>query len=249
MHYVEQHGHLRMDVNSLIAFSSGILSFFSPCVLPLLPSYLVFISGVAIDNFAADKAQKYRKIMFVHAISFVFGFSFIFVALGLSSSIIGHFFSTYQTLFIRIGGALLIIMGLFSLNIIRIPMLSREKVINLKEKPAGLFGAFIVGVAFSLGWTPCIGPALSSILLISSTAESMWYGAFLLSVYSLGLAIPFLISAVLFDRLLGFLRRYGYVVKYAQKIMGVLLIVVGLLLITSYLGIFSDWLMHVLSLP
>jgi len=237
-----------MDVNSIIAFSSGLLSFFAPCVLPLLPSYLVFISGVAIDNFAAAKAQKYRKIMFIHAVVFVFGFSFVFVTLGLSSSIIGHFLSTYQTLLMRIGGVLLIIMGLFSLNVIRIPLLSREKVIHLKEKPAGIFGAFVVGVAFSLGWTPCIGPALSSILLISSTAESMWYGAFLLSMYSLGLAIPFIVSAVLFDRLLGFLKKYGYVVKYAQKIMGVLLVVVGLLLITSYLGIFSEWLTNVLSL-
>ncbi len=230
-----------MDVNFIIAFSSGILSFFAPCVLPLIPSYLIFISGVSIDHFKKAKASNQRKAMLVHVLAFISGFSFVFVALGVSSSIIGHFLSTYQTYLMRIGGILLIIMGLFSLNLIRIPMLDQEKVIHLKEKPIGIFGSFVVGVTFSLGWTPCIGPALSSILIIASTTESAWRGAYLLSVYSLGLAIPFIISAVLFDRLLGFLKRCGYVVKYAVKIMGVLLIVIGLLLLTSYFGKLAVW--------
>ena len=230
-----------MDINFIIAFFSGILSFFAPCVLPLVPSYLIFISGATIDSYDEFKVSKHRKLMLIHSVAFVLGFSFVFVSLGLSSSVIGLFLSTFQTYFLRLGGILLIIMGLFILNIIKIPLLDREKVIHLKQKPIGIFGSFVVGITFSLGWTPCIGPALSSILIISSTAGSAWRGAYLLGMYSLGLAVPFILSAILFDHLLGFLKRYGYVVKYAMKIMGVLLIAIGLLLLTSYYGKLSQW--------
>ena len=230
-----------MDINWVIAFSSGVLCFFAPCVLPLIPSYLIFISGISFDNPVEFKTPRYRRIMLIHSIAFVLGFSSVFVAFGLSSSIIGRFLSSYQIYLVRIGGIALIIMGLFLLNLIKIPFLNREKVIHLKRKPIGIFGSFVVGIAFSLGWTPCIGPALASILLIASTTENMWKGAFLLSMYSLGLAIPLLLSAILFDRLLGFLKRYGYVVKYAQKVMGVLLIGIGLLLLTGLFGILVAW--------
>lgn len=179
--------------------------------------------------------------MLTHSIAFVLGFSFVFITLGISSSLIGHFLSTYQTYISTIGGILLIIMGLFSLDLIKIPLLNREKIIHLKKKPLGLFGSFVVGVTFSLGWTPCIGPALSSILIIASTEENIFQGVYLLSIYSLGLAIPFIVSALLFHRLLGFLKRYGYVVKYTMKIMGVLLIIVGVLMVTSYFNRLSQW--------
>ena len=183
--------------------------------------------------------------MLTHAIAFVLGFSFVFITLGISSSIIGQFLSTYQTYISRIGGILLIVMGLFSLNIIKIPFLNQEKIIQLKKKPLGIFGSFVVGVAFSLGWTPCIGPALSSILVLASTEGSARKGARLLSMYSLGLAVPFIISALLFDRLLGFLKRYGSIVKYSMKIMGILLIIIGLLLATSSLQRLSEWLTYI----
>ncbi len=231
-----------MSLNGIIAFSSGILSFFAPCVLPLVPSYLIFISRVTINNFDELKTLKYRRSMFLHAVIFVLGFSFVFVSLGLSSSMIGYFLSTYQTYILRIGGVILIVMGLFYLNIIKIPLLDQEKIIHLKEKPIGIFGTFFVGVTFSLGWSPCIGPVLSSILIIASTEESLWRGVYLLSMYSLGLAVPFLISAILFNRLLGLLKRYGYVVKYTVKVMGVLLIAIGFLLITGYFNRASQWL-------
>jgi cytochrome c-type biogenesis protein len=234
-----------MELNGIIAFSSGILSFFAPCVLPLVPSYLVFISGASMDHFDEFKTVKYKSIMLTHSIAFVLGFSFVFITLGVSSSIIGEFFSTYQTYISRIGGILLIVMGLFALNLIKIPLLNQEKIIHLKNKPLGIFGSFIVGIAFSLGWTPCIGPALSSILIIASTEESARKGAYLLSMYSLGLAVPFILSALLFDQLLRFLKRYGYIVKYTMKIMGILLIIVGLLLATGSLNRLGEWMEYI----
>jgi cytochrome c-type biogenesis protein len=174
------------------------------------------------------------------------GFSFVFISLGISSSLIGEFLSNYQTYISRAGGVLLIIMGLFSLNLIKIPFLNQEKMIQFKKKPLGIFGSFIVGVAFSLGWTPCIGPALSSILILASTEGSARKGARLLSMYSLGRAVPFIISALLFDRLLGFLKRYGSIVRYSMKIMGILLIIIGLLLATSSLHKLSVWMEYIL---
>jgi cytochrome c-type biogenesis protein len=234
-----------MELNGIIAFSSGVLSFFAPCVLPLIPSYLVFISRASFDRTEEFKTVKFKSVMLTHSIAFVFGFSFVFIALGVSSSMIGQFLSAYQTHISRIGGILLIVMGLFSLNLIKIPFLNQEKSIQLKKKPLGLCGSFIVGVAFSLGWTPCIGPALSSILIIASTEESASKGAYLLSMYSLGLAVPFIISALLFDRLLGFLKKYGFIVKYTMKIMGVLLIIIGLLLATSNLHRLSTWMEYI----
>jgi cytochrome c-type biogenesis protein len=227
------------DLSGIFAFGSGLLSFFSPCVLPLIPSYLVFISGITFDNYNEFKTIKYRKIVLTHSVAFAAGFSFVFISLGLSSSMIGSVLSEYQSYIMKIGGIMLVVMGLFYLNIIKIPIMNREKVIHLKEKPLGIFGSFIVGITFSFGWTPCVGPALSSILIIASTAQNIWKGAYLLSLYSLGLAIPFIMSALLFDKLLGFLKRFGFLVKYSIKFLGVLLIIIGVMLFTSYFSTLS----------
>ena len=236
-----------MDLSGLIAFGSGILSFFSPCVLPLIPSYLIFISGISVDNYNEVLSSKYRKNVLIHSIAFVLGFSFVFMTLGFSSSFIGNILSSYQTYIVKAGGLILIVMGLFYLNIIKIPILNQEKIIQLKEKPVGIFGSFVVGITFSLGWTPCIGPALSSILVIASTTENVFQGVYLLGLYSLGMAIPFLISSLLCNKLLGFLKRYGHLVRYSMKILGILLIIIGLLLITSYFGTLSLILGQVLT--
>jgi cytochrome c-type biogenesis protein len=228
-----------IDFTSIVAFSTGMLSFFSPCILPLVPSYLIFISGITFDNYNELEFKKYRKIVLIHSISFIFGFSVVFVSLGISSSLIGKFLSTYQTYIMRFGGLILILMGLYYLNIIRIPMLNHEKIIHLKEKPVGLLGSFIVGITFSVGWTPCVGPALSSILIIASTTQNILEGIYLLSLYSLGLAIPFIISALIFDRLFTLLKRFSHIVRYSMKVMGILLIIIGVLLFSSYYGTLS----------
>jgi cytochrome c-type biogenesis protein len=229
------------DFASVVAFVSGLLSFFSPCVLPLVPSYLIFISGISFDDFTRQGAgEKYRKTVLIHSIAFILGFSFVFICLGLSSSFIGNFFSAYQTYIVRIGGLFLIVMGLFYLNVIKASFLNQEKVIHLREKPLGFMGSFVVGITFSLGWTPCVGPALSSILIIASTTDSILQGVYLLSLYSLGLALPFIASALVFDRLFALLKRSGSVVKYAMRVMGTLLIIIGLLLFTNYYGLLSS---------
>jgi len=225
------------DFTGMVAFISGLLSFFSPCILPLVPSYLIFISGITFDDYTGLQSGKYRKIVLIHSLAFIAGFSFVFVALGISSSALGRLLSNYQVYVMRIGGFILIILGLYYLDVIRMPFLNREKVFHLKEKPVGLFGSFIIGITFSLGWTPCVGPALSSILIIASTTENIWEGIYLLGLYSLGLAIPFLISALLFDQLFGLLKKYSAIVKYSMKFLGVLFIVIGILFFSSYWGL------------
>jgi cytochrome c-type biogenesis protein len=225
------------DFSGFVAFISGLLSFFSPCILPLVPSYLIFISGITFDDYTGLQSRKYRKIVLIHSLAFILGFSFVFVALGISSSVLGRLLSNYQVYVMRIGGFILIILGLYYLDIVKIPFLNREKVFHLQEKPVGLFGSFIIGVTFSLGWTPCVGPALSSILIIASTTESIWGGIYLLGLYSLGLAIPFMISAFIFDQLFGLMKKYSSIVKYSMKILGVLFIIIGVLFFFSYWGV------------
>lgn len=231
-----------LDVNGALAFTSGILSFFSPCVLPLIPSYLIYISGITLDNYNETELKKYRMVVLTHALAFILGFSFVFVSMGISSSFIGGLLASYQTYISLIGGLLLIVMGIFCLGVINLPFLNYEKIVHLRKKPAGLFGSFVVGVTFSLGWTPCVGPALSSILVMASTADSVLEGVYLLGLYSAGLGLPFIIAALLFDRLFAVMRRITPVVRYTMKVLGVLLILIGLLLVTGYYRILGLWL-------
>ena len=227
-----------MDATGIVALSAGLLSFFSPCVLPLVPSFLIYISGANVEDYADLSQRRHRHTIFRHSVVFIAGFTFVFVSLGLSSSFLGSLFSAYQNWIMRIGGILLIIMGLNSLNIFKIPFLDQERAVHLKTRPIGYLGTFLIGVTFSLGWTPCIGPVLASILLVAS-ASTAFAGAYLLGLYSLGLAIPFLIAGLLVDRLVGFMQRFGHVVQYTSKVIGVLLIALGLLLVTGYYTVFS----------
>lgn len=223
-----------MDVNGFIAFFGGIISFFSPCVLPLVPSYLIFLSGATISTYGELAQAKHKRAVLIHSCSFILGFSLVFIALGVSSSFVGGLLVEYQKWILRVGGLLLVIMGLNSLNILKIPFLNQEKMIHLSERPIGLLGSFVVGVTFSLGWTPCIGPILSTILIIASTTNALSKGVWLLALYSLGLAVPFFLAALLVDRLMHFLQKHGYVVKYSSLVIGVMLIVIGVLLMTGF---------------
>lgn len=228
------------NLTGIVSFLTGLLSFFSPCVLPLVPSYLIFISGITYDDYTGGQPGKYRKTVLIHSLAFIIGFSLVFTVLGLSSSALGRFLSVYQTYIMRLGGLILILLGLYYLNIVKVPFLDREKLIHLREKPLGLFGSFIIGTTFSLGWTPCIGPALSSILIIASTTNNIWEGVSLLGLYSLGLAIPFIAAALVFDRLFEFLKKYGSVVKYSMKILGALFVILGILLFSSRYNLFAN---------
>ena len=233
-----------MDVTAFLAFSAGVLSFFSPCVLPLVPSYLIVISGASINNYSELSTGKHRKTLLLHAVSFIVGFSLVFISLGISSSLLGNLFSTYELWIVRIGGLLLILFGLNMLNIVRIPFLNQEKMCHLKTKPIGLLGSFLIGVTFSLGWTPCIGPVLASILLISSTTSTVTQGMYLLSLYSLGLGIPFFVAALLVGRILYLMQKYGWIMKYSSYVIGGLLIAIGVLLATGYYTRLSELLLR-----
>ncbi len=230
-----------MNVNYGVALLAGTLSFFSPCILPIIPSYLIFISGITLNNCGEAELRTYRKIVIAHALAFILGFSFVFVFMGLGSTLIGKIFFNYQTYIMRIGGLLLIVMGFHLLGILKIPFLNQEKVVHLKEKPLGFFGSFIVGATFSIGWTPCVGPVLSSILMIASTSETVSEGAYLLGFYSLGLAIPFFLSAIFFHKVFSLLGRFHFISRFCGKIMGAILILIGLLLLTNYFGVVTNF--------
>ncbi len=237
---MEPGGLSAMNVSGLAAFMSGFLSFFTPCILPLVPSYLIYISGITVGDVAAP-TKEHRRRVFFHSLSFILGFSFVFVALGVSTSLLGGFFAEYQSYIIRLGGIILILLGLFYLDIIKISFFNRQYMMQLEQKPVGLAGSFVVGLTFSLGWTPCVGPALSSILIVASMAGKTSHGTYLLSLYSLGLAIPFVVSSLLFDKLFILLKRFGFIAQYAVKVLGALLILLGLLMVSSYYMTLNLW--------
>jgi cytochrome c-type biogenesis protein len=231
-----------MNVNGFVAFWFGVLSFFAPCVLPLVPSFLIYISGCSIQTCSDLSDKKVRRKVLLHAIAFIVGFSVVFISLGVSSSYLGNVFSQYQKWIMRVGGLLLIIMGFNMMGVLKIPFLNQEKLVHLNERPAGFFRSFIVGVTFSLGWTPCIGPVLASILLIASAGGSPFAGVRLLALYSLGLAVPFFVAALLVSRLMGFMQRFGRIVRYISPVLGGLLIVIGILLLSGYWRVINSML-------
>lgn len=213
----------------LVAFSAGLLSFLSPCVLPLVPSYVTFITGMGLDD-----VTKARRATLVHALLFVLGFSFIFVALGAGATAFGQLMLAYRTWIARAGGVLMIALGLWMLGVIRIGALQRERRVHLSDKPIGYFGTVLVGIAFGAGWTPCLGPTLGAILLLAANETEMTKGITLLAVYSAGLAVPFLLSAILLDRFLSFFKAFRSHLGLVNRIAGLLLIVVGALMFTGW---------------
>jgi cytochrome c-type biogenesis protein len=227
------------DVGIAIALSAGVLSFLSPCVLPLVPSYLTFVTGMSLEDL---QGGVNRKTTLTHALLFVIGFSSIFVLLGASASFLGQFFRAYEIWIARIGGLIIIALGLHMAGVFRLIPLMREKRVHLNDKPAGYLGTLGVGMAFGAGWTPCIGPVLGAILTYGFSQETMWAGVGLLSVYSLGLAVPFLVAALALDWFLQAFKRFRRWMPVVEKASGVLLIFLGILLMTGTFTILSGWL-------
>ncbi len=227
------------DVGIAIALSAGVLSFLSPCVLPLVPSYLTFVTGMSLEDL---QGGVNRKTTLTHALLFVIGFSSIFVLLGASASFLGQFFRAYEIWIARIGGLIIIALGLHMAGVFRLIPLMREKRVHLNDKPAGYLGTLGVGMAFGAGWTPCIGPVLGAILTYGFSQDTMWAGVGLLSVYSLGLAIPFLVAALALDWFLQAFKRFRRWMPVVEKASGVLLIFLGILLMTGTFTILSGWL-------
>lgn len=221
-----------------IAFIAGVLSFLSPCVLPLIPGYISFLSGLSLDELRGG-AQK-RKILKkagLNSIFFVMGFSTVFVLLGASASFVGKFLSVHLQILTKVAGVLIIIMGLHLLGILKIGWLNVEKRLKIKQRSGGLFGAFVIGLAFAFGWTPCIGPILAGILTLAATQETVLKGMFLLGIYSLGLGIPFIITGFSVGFFAGFFQRYKRFMRCGEVFSGLLMIIIGVLIFSNNLAV------------
>lgn len=221
------------DVSLITAFVYGMISFLTPCILPLVPAYITYITGVDLETLQEGTAE--RSHIFLNAVLFVVGFSIVFMLLVIPANVLGNVLLAYQVWIQRIAGIIIIVFGLHIAGIINIGILNVEKKLHLSERPGGYFGSLIIGITFAAGWSPCIGPILASIILIAST-ESMATGVLLLGVYSLGLAIPFLITALAINQ---FLQYYKGILKHIKTIMlvsGLILIFLGGLI---FLGLFQ----------
>ncbi|MGB1658037.1 MAG: cytochrome c biogenesis CcdA family protein [Longimicrobiales bacterium] len=228
-----------VEVGIFIAFTAGVFSFLSPCVLPLVPSYLTFVTGMSLEDLQ-DGVD--RKTTFTHSLLFVIGFSSIFILLGASASFLGQFLRAYEVWIARVGGVIIILLGMHLAGVFKISPLLREKRVHLNDKPAGYLGTLGVGIAFGAGWTPCIGPALGAILTYGMTQDTMWAGVGLLSVYSLGLAVPFLLASLALDWFLQTFQRFRTWIPIVEKASGVLLILLGILLLTGQFTVLAAWL-------
>ncbi|EKS37634.1 cytochrome c biogenesis CcdA family protein [Afipia clevelandensis] len=232
------------DVSIPAALAAGIISFLSPCVLPLVPPYLIYLTGATIEHVANDEEPRASKrAVMLSALVFVLGFSTVFVALGASASLIGGFIRAWSAQLSIIAGIAIILMGLHFLGLTRIGFLMREGRLPI-PKPVGLWGAYVMGLAFAFGWTPCIGPILAAILSVAASETTVAKGAGLLAVYSAGLGIPFLIAAFMVERFSAVLARMKKHLATVERVMGVLMVLVGIGFLTGAISDVSIWLLE-----
>jgi cytochrome c-type biogenesis protein len=229
------------SVGILVAFSAGLFSFLSPCVLPLFPSYLSFITGMSVERLSGEVTAGTRGRVLVHSLAFIAGFTAVFVSLGVSVSAAGQFLLDYRD-WIRIaGGILIIVFGLYIAGVLRVGLFGRTAQLQIREKRAGLLGSFAVGLTFAIGWTPCVGPILGSILTLASNDKTVAQGTGLLLAYSAGLGIPFLLFSLALGAFLRFFKRYRVFIPVVERVAGVLLIVVGVLVVSNYYIALNAW--------
>ncbi len=240
-----------VQISWLFAFLAGVVSFISPCVLPLIPGYLSLVTKLSFDELTEKSASNTLKKVLIPSIFFVLGFSFLFVTLGASATFLGGFFQQNKFLLLKLSGVAIIIFSLFVLEIIKIPQLYREKRLELKSSNISYFGPFLLGIAFGFGWTPCVGPILASILLYASTAEGAVGGAALLFIYSLGLGLPFILTGLALTKALSafsWIKKNYSIYKYLT---GGALMIVGILMVTNslfYLNIYGQKVLDSLGL-
>jgi cytochrome c-type biogenesis protein len=238
---------MALDVGYLSAVGAGALSFLSPCVLPLVPPYLCYMAGVSVDDFRGTVEEPNvasRRALVLSSLAFVLGFSTVFIALGAGASTIGRLLRVWQEPLAIAAGIVIILMGLNFLGVIRIPLLSREARFQAQGRPASAIAAYVMGLAFAFGWTPCIGPVLGPILTLAGGKETVSEGAMLLAAYSLGLGIPFLIAALFSGAFMRFLSRFRVHLGRVEKVIGGLLVVAGVLFLTGGVQSASYWLLE-----
>ena len=226
----------------VIALVAGIFSFLSPCVLPIVPPYLAYMGGISMGDMTGNATARRRVLL--PALFFVMGLSTVFLLLGFTASAFGAFFLQNQVLFSKISGAIVIVFGLHFLGILRIPLLDREARLQTGDHGGSAFGAYVLGLAFAFGWTPCIGPQLGAILSLAAQEGSVQRGTVLLGVYALGLGLPFLFAALFVERSMGLMARLKKHMKMIERAMGILLLIVGLALVTGAFTDFSFWLLE-----
>ena len=218
-----------------IAFSAGLLSFLSPCVLPLIPSYLSFITGVSVSDLAHPSATSpVRFRVALHALFFILGFSLVFMTMGASATTIGRFLLVHQRFLQRVGGVVVLVFGATLAGILKIPFFSREKKFSFSGHPTGFVGSLAIGAVFAFGWSPCVGPILASILVLAGTSEHLSQGLLLLGAYSLGLGVPFFLAALATGHFLSVMKVFQRYLLVIERFSGGLLIAIGLLLLTGH---------------
>lgn len=228
------------DINILVAFSAGILSFLSPCVLPLIPSYLSFISGVSLEDArVAQLGSRTRWRVVWNALAFVLGFSLVFISLGASVSLLASFFLGYRGVIRVLGGLFILGVGIYLLGLFKVAALDRYLQVHLKDKPAGYLGSAVVGMTFGAAWIPCVGPILGAILTLAATSSEIGTGILYLGTYAAGLAVPFFLSAVAVNSFFEFSRKCRAYLPAIHRTAAILLIIVGVLLITDYMTVLN----------
>ena len=220
------------QVSLFAAFSAGLLSFISPCVLPLVPSYVSYITGLSLEQLAdAGERRRFRKAILLNSLLFILGFSSVFIAFGASASFIGQILYQYQDIIRKLGAVLIIIFGFYMLGILKIDFLMREHyLVQFNSRPVGYVGSFLIGTAFAAAWTPCVGPILGAILAYASTTESMKDGIFLLASYSVGLGLPLFITAFSIDSFLNYFKKARVYMRGVSMVGGAFLIMAGVMI-------------------
>ncbi len=226
----------------MIALGAGVLSFLSPCVLPIVPPYLAYMGGISMQEFTATGRTQRRAVL--PAVFFVMGLSTVFLLLGFTASTMGNLFLRNAELFGQIAGVVVIVFGLHFLGVFRIPLLMREARVDAGDQGGSALGAYVLGLAFAFGWTPCIGPVLGMILTMAAAEATVARGTMLLGVYALGLGVPFLLAAIFVQRSMSLMQRLKRHMAVIEKVMGALLLVVGLALVTGAFSAFSWWLLE-----
>lgn len=234
------------EVSIPLAFLGGILSFISPCVLPLVPSYISFVTGISFEELTNENEdnKKIKKVILLNSMMFILGFSTVFVViLGSSAQLFGSVFMEYQDAIRKIGGLIIILLGIHIIGLINFQILQRDKRFHFfREKPSGLLGSFLVGIGFAAGWTPCIGPILSAIFAVAATSPNPWSGMILFVAYSVGLAIPFMLTSLGINTFLKHFNRLKKHMRIVSIVTGVFLVITGVLIFTNSLGIISGYL-------